>query len=246
MNKNIAFYDELRNANNEQLERLEKKVAIYSKLDSLVINEDKVANQYDVDIERVKNEAAKNAAELELSKEDAKIRHEKAKVETDILQAKAEAETAKMSADTEAVKAKIKVEQLKAEAEAAKILAETEAVKARTEVEKLKAEAEAEAVRLKAEADLIRAQNEKTEIDNKYKFTVKDILPMIPAIVTGIASVASIVVTIKQANAKNATDLAIAKSNNELKMAITNKLTKFNETEILVDKPIKVMNDICK
>lgn len=222
MNKNIAFYDELRNANNnEQLERLEKKVAIYSKLDSLVINEDKVANQYDVDIERLKTEAAKIAAETEISKEDTKIRHEKAKVEIDILKAKAEAETAK-------------------------ILADTEAVKARTEVEKLKAEAEAEAVRLKAEADLIRANNEKTEIDNKYKFTVKDILPMIPAIVTGIASVASIVVTIKQANAKNATDLAICKSNNELKMAITNKLTKFNETEILVDKPIKVMNDICK
>lgn len=221
MNKNIAFYDELRNANNEQLERLEKKVAIYSKLDSLIINEDKVANQYDVDIERLKTEAAKIAAETEISKEDAKIRREKAKVETDILKAKAEAETAK-------------------------ILAETEAVKARIEAEKLKAEAEAEAVRLKAKADLIRANNEKTEIDNKYKFTVKDILPMIPAIVTGIASVASIVVTIKQANAKNATDLAIAKSNNELKMAITNKLTKFNETEILVDKPIKVMNDICK
>ena len=222
MNKNIAFYDELRNSsNNEQLERLEKKVAIYSKLDNLVVNEDKVANQYDVEIERLKTEAAKIAAETEISKEDAKIRSEKAKVEIDILKAKAEAETAKILADTEAVKAKI-------------------------EVEKLTAEAEAEAVRLKAEADLIRAQNEKTEIDNKYKFTVKDILPMIPAIVTGIASVASIVVTIKQANAKNATDLAIAKSNNELRMAITNKLTKFNETEILVDKPIKVMNDICK
>ena len=127
---------------------------------------------------------------------------------------------------------------------------EIDIMRSKAEAEEAKVRAEAEAIKMKAEAELIRAKTErdisKAEVNNKYKFTLKDLATMVPAIVTGVAGVVTIVAGIRQTRMRCEADLMIAKSNNELKRAISEQLTKVNETEILIDKPLKVTNEICR
>ena len=155
----------------------------------------------------------------------------------------AKAKAKKIEAETETLKDEARLKKEKQEVE-------IDIMRSRAAAENAKTMAEAEAIKLKAEAELIRAKSEseisKTEADMKYKFTTKDLVTMIPAIITGIAGVITIVSGIRQTRIRCQTDLIIAKSNNELKQAISNQLTKTNETDILIDKPLKVTNEICR
>lgn len=126
-------------------------------------------------------------------------------------------------------------------AEVRKRCVETEAVRKKTEAEIKTEEAKRNDMLRRTESEI---KTEEIKRRNMIKITGKDIVAMIPQVITAAVGILTIVSAVSQTRYKANTDLAIAKNNNDTKARLTDRLTKTNESEILVDKPIKVYNEI--
>lgn len=132
---------------------------------------------------------------------------------------------------------------LREKVEIKKVYEEAEAIRKKADAEVAMKEVESKNMTRKTDSEL---ETEETKRSKMGKITGKDIVAMIPQVVAVAAGIFTIVSSIQQTNRRCATDVAITAMNNETKTRLTNNLTKYNESEVLIDKPIKVYNEIGK
>lgn len=171
------------------------------------------------------------------------------------LKTKAEVYATVSKADTEYEKmtGQAKCAEMKAEAEAAKLQAEADEIAKRVNIDaqkakdemdilRIKANAEAKSMEMKAEAELIRAKAE----TNKPWITGAEVATIASAVITGLIGIWTLYSNVKSTQLRCEADMNIANEANRTKKILTNQLTKANETELIIDKPIKVYNELSR
>lgn len=119
-----------------------------------------------------------------------------------------------------------------------------------THPEKIKALAEARKANVEADeyrkTEEVKRRKMELEMQNFGKVTAKEVIMAIPAFITAGVGVFGLVSAVQQNKARCQTDLAIAATKSNNKLRLLDIATRKNETDILVDKPIKVVNELDK
>ena len=84
------------------------------------------------------------------------------------------------------------------------------------------------------------------ETENIGKLCAKDIITALPGIIGAAVGIAGLWSSIHQTNRRCATDLAIEQTKASNRKSLVDILTRKNNDDIIVDKPMKVYNDISK
>jgi hypothetical protein len=109
-----------------------------------------------------------------------------------------------------------------------------------------------EAYKLATEADEhqkteeAKRQKMNAETENIGKLCAKDIITALPGIIGAAVGIAGLASSIHQTKYRCATDLAIEQTKASNRRSLVDILTRKNNDDIIVDKPMKVYNDISK
>lgn len=114
--------------------------------------------------------------------------------------------------------------------------------KTKEDVELLKDKAKAYETYCKAKKHRSKARSKKSN----NKLSRKDIFKITAVAIPGVMSLAVAIVGYKQAKYCASVNYMAAKDATSARLKMVDTLTNYNKNEIIVDKPIKVVNDICK
>lgn len=115
--------------------------------------------------------------------------------------------------------------------------------------------AKAQAALLKAQQDAEKAKIEQAKMELEQekmrsdmlidrKVGLKDILPLVPGLITAAVGVTTCVATVKSANVRANADTAIATSNNNARLQALQFWKKREEEDLIDDKSLKATNEL--